>query len=172
MQLIAAMNNELQMQIPGQVGRYDDGFNANCVGDTFQMLDTPTVLFEAGHFHEDYTREKTRSYIFHALVVGLMCITKNQINSFSKESYFQIPENQKMFFDILILNAHYIDKELTKDIGILYEEVLKEGQILFEPKIDKTGDLKKYIGHKTFDTNNINDLNTLKSLNIWNLLQR
>ena len=37
MQLVAAMNSVLQSIIPGRVGRYDDAFNANCVGDTFQM---------------------------------------------------------------------------------------------------------------------------------------
>uniref|UniRef100_UPI0026EB973C M14 family zinc carboxypeptidase n=1 Tax=Mesonia mobilis TaxID=369791 RepID=UPI0026EB973C len=36
MQIIIAMNNYLQTVIPGQVGRYDDSFNINCVGDYFQ----------------------------------------------------------------------------------------------------------------------------------------
>src|SRR5690606_31155406 len=32
MQLIVAMNRELQKYIPGQIGRYDDSFNSNCIG--------------------------------------------------------------------------------------------------------------------------------------------
>lgn len=172
MHLIAAMNVELQERIPGQVGRYDDGFNANCVGDTFQMMNTPTILFEAGHFHEDYSREKTRTCVFHSLIAALSCITKKEIDTYSQESYFQIPENNKMFYDILIKHAHHIDASFTNDIGILFIEVLEEGRILFEPRIDKTGDLKNYFGHKTFNCNNINDLETLKKDNIWNLLQR
>jgi hypothetical protein len=39
--------------IPGQVSRFDDGFNINCIGDKFQSH-VPTILFEAGHFQDDY----------------------------------------------------------------------------------------------------------------------
>ena len=60
MSVIACMFTTLSRYIPKQIGRYDDGFNENCVGDTFQMLGVPTVLFEAGHFPGDYEREKTR----------------------------------------------------------------------------------------------------------------
>ena len=38
MKLIVAMNQMLQQLIPEHVGRYDDAYNANCVGDTFQIL--------------------------------------------------------------------------------------------------------------------------------------
>jgi len=54
MNLIGGLNERLQKYIPNQVGRFDDGFNRNCVGDTFQQLGVPTVLFEAGHFQNDY----------------------------------------------------------------------------------------------------------------------
>ncbi len=47
MELILAMNTNLQEQIKGQVGIYDDAFNINCVGDQFQSLNVPTILFEA-----------------------------------------------------------------------------------------------------------------------------
>ena len=63
MKLVVAMEQELQKLIPGQIGRFDDVFNANCVGDAFQMLDTPTILIEAGHAPGDYQREKTRESI-------------------------------------------------------------------------------------------------------------
>src|SRR5690606_16802420 len=68
--LIVKMNQNLQSQIPGQVGIYDDSFNINCVGDTFQALNVPTVLFEAGHYHDDYNREMVRELIFQSLWVG------------------------------------------------------------------------------------------------------
>lgn len=45
--LIAGINEVLQNYIPGQVGRFDDSFNINCIGDTFQFLGVPTILFEA-----------------------------------------------------------------------------------------------------------------------------
>ena len=54
MELIVAMNKNLQKLIPEQIALYDDGFNHNCVGDTFQSLGVPTILFEAGHYKDDY----------------------------------------------------------------------------------------------------------------------
>src|SRR6187402_1951134 len=66
--LIAGINDVLQNYIPGQVGRFDDSFNINCIGDTFQYLGVPTLLFEAGHFPNDYNREVTRKFIFFALL--------------------------------------------------------------------------------------------------------
>ena len=48
MEVIQVMNSALQQYLPNQIGRYDDGYNDNCVGDYFQTQGTPTVLFEAG----------------------------------------------------------------------------------------------------------------------------
>ena len=45
MEVIAVMNKALQAIIPEQVGVYDDAFNLNCVGDTFQSENVPTILF-------------------------------------------------------------------------------------------------------------------------------
>ena len=56
MNVIVAMNETLQQFIPNQVGRFDDSFNLNCVGDTFQYLNVPTILFEAGHFPKEIGR--------------------------------------------------------------------------------------------------------------------
>ncbi|MET0758974.1 MAG: M14 metallopeptidase family protein, partial [Flavobacterium sp.] len=61
--VIVAMNETLQHYIPNQVGRFDDSFNINCIGDTFQSLNVPTILIEAGHFPKDYDREETRKYV-------------------------------------------------------------------------------------------------------------
>jgi hypothetical protein len=64
MNVIVAMNDELQKHIPNQVGRFDDGFNRNCIGDMFTFLNVPTILFEAGHFQDDYDREYTKIKTF------------------------------------------------------------------------------------------------------------
>lgn len=171
MQLIVAMNQTLQKLIPGQVGRYDDAFNSNCVGDTFQMLDTPTVLFEAGHFENDYEREATRAYIFWALITALKCLVKNKLDVYLKQDYFNIPENQKLFYDVLIKNANLLSSAYTKDIAILFAEVLTQGKIIFEGRIEKIGFVEGFYGHKTYDCSNENDLEVLKKQNFWNLLK-
>lgn len=171
MQLIAAMNSELQQVISGQVGRYDDAFNANCIGDTFQMLNTPTVLFEAGHYQEDYERERTREYITYALIKALYSIAENKISSYAHEAYFEIPENNTLFYDVLIKNAQIIDASNAQDLGLLFSEVLKNGTIVFEARIEKTGRLDQYFGHDTYDCADQDDLDTLRKQSFWKLLK-
>jgi len=154
MQLIAAMNNRLQQEIPGQVGRYDDGFNANCVGDAFQMLQTPTILFEAGHYHNDYQRETTREYICMALLEALKTITNGNLEKFTVVDYNSIPENQKMFYDIVVTNVHLLnaDREEGTAAGILFREKLHKDWVVFEPALEYIGVAKKTLfGHETKD---------------------
>jgi len=165
MQIIVAMNTMLQKHIPGQVGRYDDGFNRNCVGDAFQMLNTPTILFESGHFPEDYQREKTREYIYYSIVKGVDVIANNSVNDYTIEDYSAIPENNKLFFDILITNAEELNPSFHKNtsVGLLFKEILKGKTIQFLPSIENKGKLDIYYGHKTYNCLNKTDLERLKS---------
>ncbi|NNE01774.1 MAG: peptidase M14 [Eudoraea sp.] len=164
MKIIAGMNQYLQTMIPNQVGRYDDSFNSNCVGDTFQMLNTPTILFEAGHFQEDYEREHTRYYIFKALWKAIQLITSNNVTSFTKELYTSIPENRKYFVDVIVKNVHQMNASYSKDerVGILFKEVLHENAIELKPTIEVSGTLSKYYAHKTYDCAIPNELSLLR----------
>lgn len=170
MQIIVAMNNMLQQEIPGQVGRYDDSFNANCIGDTFQMLGTPTILFEAGHYPDDYERENTRKYIFKALITALFAISSDTLSENSSEEYFQIPDNNKFYYDIVIQNAHIINPQKFKEddsIAILFKELLQDSKIHFEPAFEKTGILQGCYGHKTYDCKKEEDLEYIKTQSFW-----
>ncbi len=153
MKLIAGMNVMLQEHIPGQVGRYDDGFNDNCVGDTFQMLGVPTVLFESGHYPGDYDREITRKYIFLSLLEAFKIIAEHQVDEFSVGDYFSIPGNRKLFFDIIIENAGIVNPTIsdTHKVGVRYKEVLVDGTVVFEPQITEVGTLNGFYGHKTIE---------------------
>ena len=165
MQLIAAMNGVLQYFIPGQVGRYDDGFNANCVGDAFQMLNTPTILFESGHFPDDYEREKTREFIFYSLLKGVETIANNSLNNFSIDAYFEIPENGKQFLDLIIYNTKNITTTYPNadSLGILYKEVLKGKKVVFEPVVTEVKKIDNFYAHKTLNLLNNNDLEFVKN---------
>lgn len=166
MQLIVAMYTMLREIIPDHIGRYDDTFNLNCVGDTFQSAGVPTLLFEAGHFKNDYQREKTRSFIFYALVQCLYTIAGGFIDNYSYKMYFDIPENKKSFFDILITNIPYIYESGKKEpiaLGIQYEEVLMQNTIEFLPLIQKKGDLHGYYGHNLLNYKKEEDKNLIMS---------
>lgn len=153
MEVIAVMNTMLQKAIPNQVGVYDDAFNLNCVGDTFQSKNVPTILFEAGHYQNDYTRDITRKYIYMSLLSSLDHISKNSIEGYDHKAYFDIPENEKLFFDIIIRNAKLNENGNLVDVGVMYQEMLHGNKIEFNPKIEKLEDLSQFYGHKEFDAN-------------------
>ncbi|MEM6517124.1 MAG: M14 metallopeptidase family protein [Bacteroidota bacterium] len=160
MAIIVKMNEVLQSEIPGQIGKYDDNFNMNCVGDTFQLLKTPTILFEAGHSGSDYNREDTRYYIFLAIATALNHIADSSTKPYPEhlnktvEAYSQIPENEKNFFDILLKQTK------QGDIGIQYREILKGDDIVFVPEVSKIGELNNYFGHLEIDAKNSDILNS------------
>ena len=155
MEIIGGINSFLQLQIPNQIGVYDDSYNDNCVGDTFQALDCPTLLFEAGHFKNDYNREIVRFYMFQAIMYGLYFVAKNKVKGVGYEAYFNIPENCKNHYDIIIRNAKTrIDNTFEIiDVAIQYQEVLKNEKIEFVPKIEKIGDLSSCFGHHEISAN-------------------
>ena len=152
MSIINAINTSLQTDLPDQIGRYDDGFNINCVGDAFQFLETPTVLFEAGHYKDDYNREEVRRFVYKSLLVGLKCIASTNVSGEDYKDYFSIPENGKLFYDIIIKNAQFDDG--IKDVGINYQERLVDKQLKFVPQIVFIGDLSAFYGHKVLNANN------------------
>jgi len=173
MQLIAGMNTTLQKLIPNQVGRYDDGFNSNCIGDAFQMRGTPTVLFEAGHYKEDYEREKTRELIFYALLKGIKIVMSDTLNDYTIEQYLKIPENGKQYVDILIENSPNLKASLgaNRMIPIQYKEVLKDGKVIFNPEILNFDVIPLEIfGHKRLNWDNLEDMHWIKENDLLKLL--
>lgn len=152
MQQIVKMNNFLQTLIPGQVGRFDDSFNAACVGDTFQMKKVPTILFEAGHYPGDYDREKTREIIFYALLSLFDFVTTGDVLN-TWQAYSDIPENRKNFRDIVLRNVVFENRQKAVDIAIQYTEKLRGNSIEFEPRIDTFGSLSRLHGHRDIDVN-------------------
>src|SRR5690554_4195456 len=147
---IVKMNRHLQCLIPGQVGRYDDSFNFNCVGDSFQMEGVPTILFEAGHYPEDYHREKTRELIFYSLL-ALFDILKPNDEELNFQEYFDIPENQKNFRDVILRNVILPDYDSSVDVSIQYVEALHSGKIEFRPIIDEIKMGLDLCGHREID---------------------
>lgn len=153
MEIIVEMNENLQQQIPNQVGIYDDAFNINCVGDTFQSLNVPTILFEAGHFTDDYPREIVREFIFQSLLISINYIANRTVTCENFEPYLQIPQNAKCFYDIIIRNA-LVDTEIGEqitDMAIQYQERLEENRIEFIPIVEHIGNLDAFFGHLDID---------------------
>ncbi|WP_442787592.1 M14 family metallopeptidase [Flavobacterium suncheonense] len=151
--IIVAMYSELKNLIPGQVGQFDDAFNINCIGDRFQSLNVPTILFEAGHFQNDYDREVTRKFIFVSYLSALSCIMNNEFIDDKSIEYFKIPQNNAVFFDFIYKNVKIIVDGVEKitNFAAHYKEVLANGKIEFEAKIVEIGALTGNFGHVEYD---------------------
>jgi hypothetical protein len=154
--VIVAMNETLQNYIPNQVGRFDDSFNLNCVGDTFQYLNVPTILFEAGHFSKDYEREITRKYIFIALISGIEFLYENDIVINKIDYYLKIPQNNVVFYDFVYKNVkiNCDGNEKIINFAAQFEELLNKDKIAFEAKIAQIDDLENFYGHIEVDAQN------------------
>lgn len=138
MKLIFDIAAHLTNDLPNGIGRFDDTYNPNCVGDTFSSLATPTLLFEAGHYKNDYSRSKTVVLVLKALKKALQSIKNQEYQSKCVEDYFTIPENSKSFYDLLIIGATIVsDGKTAKNqyLVLQYEERLQDQKIFFLPRM-------------------------------------
>ena len=151
--VIVAMNNELQKYIPNQIGRFDDSFNINCIGDMFQSLNVPTILFEAGHFQGDYEREETRKYIFISLLTALLFINENDVANHELTNYLRIPQNKVLFNDFVYRNIMINNDSLNiiTTFAAQYKEKLVGDRIIFEAFFTEIGDEIQLFGHQEYD---------------------
>ena len=150
---IMKMVRILNDYIPGQIGRFDDGFNLNCAGDTFQALKTPTILLEAGHFPRDYQREETRKFVFIALLSAFYSSSENDIVGVQLVDYLNIPQNMPNFFDFVYKNVtiNYDKSNLITNFAVQFRELLIENKIFFNGFIAKVGCLEGFYGHVEVD---------------------
>ena len=135
MQLIVALKRAIEKELPEQIGRYDDAFNPNCVGDKFTQMGTPTILFEAGHVPNDYQREITRKYIFESYKTLLNTLFSNDFEHTTNE-YFDIPENAKDCVDLIVSGVTIRNNNeslVNQQLAIQYEEKLEGDAVVFLP---------------------------------------
>lgn len=152
MSVIASIYEELNKLIPGQIGRYSDEFYPKATGDNFEKAGHHTILVESGHFKDDYDREEVRKYTFIAFAAGLYTIATDQkYDNFQR--YFDIPNNEKKYLDIIYKNVFLTDLNKKTDIGILFKEKLEDNQILFLPHIEEIKDLSGFNANKIIDLN-------------------
>ena len=140
MNVIVAMNKLVQQIIPNHIGRYTDEFYPTATGDNFQKLGYNTILIESGHYPEDYVREKSREFTFYALLQGIYHIATT--NSFLEfEEYFNIPNNDKIFLDVI---HRYKNRS---DVGYLYKDEILENRLVSHLVEESSYDISNKIGH-------------------------
>jgi len=154
MAVIAEVYQQLKELIPNQIGRYSDEFYPTSTGDNFIKAGMPTILFEGGHFAEDYTRKETRKYYTIALYYALKAIGNLNSDITGWETYLDIPENQETHYDIVYRNVKLnTDHECILDVAVQYREIIEPGkeEISFVPFVMEVGDIKKRKGWLEID---------------------
>jgi len=156
MGIIQAINIDLQKVIPGKVGRYTSEFYPMSTGDNFTKMGYPCVLFEAGHYPNDYQRNETRKYNALAIISGLFSVATQKEFVFDK--YLSIPQNGQRFLDVILHNVQIKNGDKTShvDLGIYFEDIYNDKLNKVEQiaKIIEIGDLRKFVGHLELDANN------------------
>lgn len=156
MGIIQAINTDLQKVIPGKVGRYTSEFYPMSTGDNFTKMGYPCVLFEAGHYPNDYQRNETRKYNALAIISGLFSVATQKEFVFDK--YLSIPQNGQRFLDVILHNVQIKNGDKTShvDLGIYFEDIYNDKLNKVEQiaKIIEIGDLRKFVGHLELDANN------------------
>lgn len=144
MNVIVAMNKLLQTIIPNHIGRYTDEFYPTATGDNFQKLGYSTILIESGHYYDDYEREESRKFTFYALLQGIYHIsTSDAFEDYLP--YFDIPNNNKIFLDII---KRYDDRE---DEAFQYkEQIIDDHFTLISEKVEDV-DLTSKLFHNEND---------------------
>ncbi|MBH46103.1 MAG: peptidase M14 [Flavobacteriaceae bacterium] len=175
MKLISSVAGALQSDLPNQMGRYDDTFNPNCVGDSFTAHGVPTVLFEAGHYGMDYDRNFTKEMVFKALMSSLIGISSEKYLESSVEDYQAIPENEEDYVDLIIKNVTIeTDAGIFKnqELAVIYQEAMKEKSVGFTPTCFAFAEKINLLAHKTVRVHEVMNKNSIKfspgkSINIF-----
>lgn len=154
MAVIGRVYETLKEWIPDQIGRYSDEFYPTSTGDNFIKAGMPTILFEGGHFTDDYARRGTRKYYSISLYYSLKAISELNSETTGWEKYLEIPENQETHYDIVYRNVRLnTDHECILDIAVQYREIIEDGkdEISFIPFVIEAGDIKKRKGWLEID---------------------
>lgn len=154
MAVISVIFEELKKEIPRNIARYSDEFYPTSAGDNFTKMGIPTILFEGGHYQEDYQRQVTRKYYSNALYVALKAISELNGAAGNWEKYFEIPENKDSHYDIIYRNVKLnTDFECILDIAVQYREEIQKGdeEISFTPIVAEVGDIGNKKGWKEID---------------------
>jgi len=154
MQLIGLINTDLQSQIPGCVGRYDDTYAPRAFGDLFMGKGISTVLFESGHARNDNNRQTARWLTFMLIIRCVDNILAKNYESVSLDIYHSIPMNvNDAFADILLKNVN-VAEQFKVDYAINFDAEFNN------PRIHEVGDLSPLHG---FETRDMSDYRLLES---------
>ncbi len=168
--LINQMSLFLQQIIPDKIARFDDEFEPRAFGDNFQKEGTSTILIESGGYKDDSEKQYIRELNFKLILVAIESIANNHFLYHDLDQYFNLPENNKKIFHILLQSVPY--ENTIIDIGINYLEEFNTHMQLFNKQwiIEDIGDLTNYTAYNIYKLNNCIIKGAIKLGNIGDLV--
>lgn len=154
MAIIYSIFQKMNSLIPHHIARYSDEFYPTSAGDNFTQMGIPTILFEGGHYKNDYLRTETRKNYAIALYYAFKYISELHNSTAHWEKYQDIPENKDTHFDIIYRNVKLnTDFPSVLDIAIQFREQIMPNQeeISFVPIVVEVGDCGNKKGWKEID---------------------
>lgn len=154
MAVIVNIVDRLKVILPNRIARYSDEFYPASIGDNFTRMGIPTILYEGGHFENDYLRKETRKFYSIALYEGLKAIAELNGKTTGWEEYVKIPENKEDHYDVIYRNVKLnTNFPCVLDVAVQYREQIKEGdtEISFIPIVVEVGDCGRKKGWKEID---------------------
>jgi len=154
---IALMQEILDVLHPNHSGRYNDDFEPRAFGDNIQSWGTSTILVEAGGMRGDPDKQEIRRMHFSILLALLYNIANGDVEKYSIDQYWAIPENDRKLNDLIIRNVSHPQLGKCIDISINKEEIdiLDTGSYYTEAKIEDLGDLSTFYGYEEKNVDNI-----------------
>lgn len=151
-QLIVAMNEYLQNNIPNRVGRFSDEFEPRAFGDNIQKWGSSLILIESGGNGKDREKMELRKFNFQIILFAFQAIVTESYLDKTIEAYQSIPENTRCLFDLLIRNVELENGEkVAIGINLTENNNQKATKYSLSSVIEDLGDLSTYWGIQEYD---------------------
>jgi hypothetical protein len=156
--ICAVIRDSLEPFASGQIGRYDDAFDARAFGDHLTLSGTPVVLIETGPWPARDPDPALVKLNFVALLSALQALATGSVDGADTRRYDSLPMNESRIVYLLIRNASIINgagvPPFIADIGITAtRRVATEGGRRLETAtiIEDMGDLRTLGALRTID---------------------
>ncbi len=121
--LVSAMTQAIQGYLPGNIGRYDDGYTASAFGDNFSAWGTPVILIETGALHGESEMFLVKMN-FVAIATALKILADGSEKNISPAAYDQLPPNTSgRLLSVIFRNALVVDTTDPDQVTITVTDI-------------------------------------------------
>ena len=153
-EVAVAIRAALEPDLAGHLARWDDTFSPRAFGDLTTQRGTSTVLIEAGGIDGDPQKQRLRKHYFMALLAAVDAIATGNHAGLDIGHYFALPQNGKVWPDLLIKGATLMSPilpPLQADLLVDFEHPPSEEG----GRIEQVGDLAEVKARRVIDANGL-----------------